>query len=289
MDYNFKSGLELEANYAGLKISQVMLKREALLQSLDEESLKKAMKGHLEIMKESLERGLQGSLKSMGGLVENAGALLMAHFPKSLGGGSWCQAAAFAMAVTEQSACMGRLVAAPTAGAGGIIPGVFFSLGAKYGWDDDKLTEGLFAASAIGYLIAKDATLAGAEGGCQAETGSAAAMAAAALVEMAGGHKSQALNGAAIALIQVMGLVCDPVAGLVEVPCVKRNAIGAANAILSADMALAGCTSQIPFDQVVAAMGRVGKALPESLRETGQGGIAATPWAVEVKESLGIN
>lgn len=290
MDYNFKNGYELENNYADLAISQIMLRREAVLQGVEENVVWQIMREQLLVMKESLALGLKGEMTSLGGLVQNDGARLMAYAQadKSLAKGLLAKAAAAAMAVNEVNACMGRIVAAPTGGAGGILPGVLFTLAPEHGWNEECLVSALFAGAAIGCLIAKDATLAGAEGGCQAETGSAAAMAAAALVEIQGGSRRQALQGAAIALTHVMGLVCDPVAGLVEMPCIWRNAIGAANAILSADMALAGCQSRIPFDEVVAAMGEVGRSMPPSLRETGQGGIAGTPTGVEIAKALGL-
>ncbi len=288
MDYNFARGSDLLENYPGLSISQIMQARECALAEEEIEILRRQMAEVLKVMREAVKNGLEGNLQSMGGLVKNDGAKLWAYAATKPGliGGCLNQAVARSMAVVEWSACMGKIVAAPTAGAGGIVPGVLFTVGENLGWDDEKLIDGLFTASAIGYLIARRATLSGAEGGCQAETGSGAAMAAAALVEMAGGGSAQALNAAAMALKNVMGLVCDPVAGLVESPCIKRNALGAANALICAEMALAGCISLIPFDEVVEAMFKVGKAMPSELRETALGGLAATPTAVKIADKL---
>jgi L-serine dehydratase len=191
-----------------------------------------------------------------------------------------------ALSCTEVNAAMGRIVAAPTAGSCGILPAVIITAAEALGADEDKMIEGLFTASGVGQIIAKNATLSGAEGGCQAECGSASAMAAAAVVEMAGGTPQMAFDAAAIALQNVLGLVCDPIAGLVEVPCSNRNASGAVNALICADLVLSGANSVIPFDEVVQAMYRIGKLMPESLRETAIGGLAATPTAVKLSKQL---
>jgi L-serine dehydratase len=181
---------------------------------------------------------------------------------------------------------MGRIVAAPTAGASGVLPGVLFSLAETHQLAEDQLVEGLFTAGAVGLVIAKNASLSGAAGGCQAEIGSASAMAAAAAVELVKGSPEQALHAAAIALKNLLGLVCDPVAGLVESPCSKRNAVGTANALVAAEMALAGIESVIPFDEVVAAMYQVGRTLPLTLRETAEGGLAITPTGIKLKKKI---
>ena len=195
-------------------------------------------------------------------------------------------AAASAMAVVEVNASMGRIVAAPTAGASGILPGVLIQNAKQREWTDSQLVDGLFTAGAIGLLFAENATISGAGGGCQAETGVAASMTAAALVEISGGTPIQALDAAAMAMKNVMGLVCDPVAGLVECPCIKRNALGAVNAMLCADMALCGITSLIPFDEVLGAMYQVGKDIRPEYRETAKGGLATTPTGMMVAERL---
>lgn len=204
----------------------------------------------------------------------------------SLAGPVLTEIIATALKVGECNACMGRIVAAPTAGASGILPGVLLSAARRRNWSDDKLIDGLFTAAAIGAIIAAQATIAGAEGGCQAETGAGAAMAAAAIAALSGAQPPACLDAAAIALKNVMGLVCDPVAGLVECPCIKRNAMGAVNALLAADLVMAGVSSVIPFDETVSAMRSVGKALPLDLRETARGGLAATPTGRRIAEGL---
>ena len=191
-----------------------------------------------------------------------------------------------AFSTSEVNASMGRICAAPTAGASGIIPATIISVAEKFHASEDQIIDALFTASGIGEIIAKNATLSGAEGGCQAECGAAAAMSSAALVEMAGGTAEMSLHAAATALKNIMGLICDPIAGLVEAPCAKRNASGAVNAMLSADLALAGVKSIIPFDEVVEAMYKVGKALPSTLRETALGGIAVTPTGIRIKNEI---
>ena len=193
-----------------------------------------------------------------------------------------------AFSTAEINDQMGKIVAAPTAGSAGIMPATIVSAKEKYNFDNETVAKGLLTSIAIGQIIAKYATFAGAEGGCQAECGSASAMAASALVTMLGGTPEQALHAASITLVNVLGLVCDPIAGLVQYPCTFRNASGVMNAFISADMALAGVTSIVPFDEVAQAMGEVGRALPESLRETGLGGLAGTKTGQRIrKEFLG--
>jgi len=189
-----------------------------------------------------------------------------------------------ALKLGEHNACMGRIVAAPTAGACGVLPAVLIPLQRKDKLTDEQMVQCLYAAAGFGQVIATRASISGAEGGCQAEVGSASAMAAAALVAARNGSPRQMASACAMALQNVMGLVCDPVAGLVEVPCVKRNVMGAVNAMSCADMALAGLDGGIPCDEVIDAMGAVGRALPSSLRETGQGGLAATPTGRKIAE-----
>ena len=225
-------------------------------------------------MKESVE-GYDPDRRSVSGLSGGQGGL-MAAAPDPICGPFMREVMATALKLGEHNACMGRIVAAPTAGSCGVLPAVLIPLQRKEGLDDRRMAECLYAAAGFGQVIASRATLSGAEGGCQAEIGSAAGMAAAALVHAKGGSGEQMAAACAMALQNVLGLVCDPVAGLVEVPCVKRNVMGAMNALSCADMALAGLTSVIPCDEVIDAMGEVGRALPSSLRETGKGGLAAT-------------
>ena len=206
-----------------------------------------------------------------------------AHEPFS---GTVAKAAAYALSVMEINCSMGRIVAAPTAGSCGVLPAVILAVMDEKGLADETGVNGLLSAGLVGIIIGKNAFLSGASGGCQAEVGSAAAMGAAAVVTMAGGTPEQAFDAGAIALKAMMGLVCDPVAGLVEVPCAKRNAMGAGNALLAADMVLSGIKSVIPFDEVVWAMKKVGQAMPGTLKETAEGGVAATPTGRRLKNEI---
>lgn len=191
-----------------------------------------------------------------------------------------------AIATNEVNASMGAICATPTAGSSGTLPGALFMLEKRLGLDEEQMVRFLFTAGGVGMVIANHAGIAGAIGGCQAEVGSASAMGAAAAVEVAGGTAEQSGQALAMAIANLLGLVCDPVAGLVEVPCVKRNAIGSANALISADMALAGCVSQIPVDECIEALAKVGHGLPASLRETGLGGLAATPTGKAIRARI---
>lgn len=270
-----------EAEEKNLPLYQVVLHYQVHLSGQDEASLREKMAERLEIMRAAAQKGLTGDMRSPSGLIGGGARLVETarEQGRSLSGGATGRAIALALAVAEVNACMGRIVAAPTAGSCGILPGVLLALQAEKGWPDEVLVNGLFTAAGMGIVIGKQASLSGAALGCQAECGVASAMAAAAAVEIAGGRPRQAVDAAAIALKGWLGLVCDPVGGLVEIPCVKRNALGAAHALAAADMALAGLPSYIPLDEVVAAMVQVGRSLPPSLRETGEGGVAASPTA----------
>lgn len=260
------------------KISDLMIKSESLTFSKNEEDIIKEMNRSYEVMKKAIEKSLKEDLKSMGGLIGGEAKTLYSNIKnkKNICGSLVSKAMAYGMGVLEVNASMGLIVAAPTAGSCGIIPGVFRALQEEYNLDDEIMVKGLFNAGAIGMIISRNATVSGAEGGCQAETGSAAAMAASAVCEIMGGSPKQCLDAAAISIKNIMGLICDPIAGLVEAPCQKRNAIGVANAFISAEMALAGIDSLIPFDEVVSAMYKVGKSMPMELRETALGGVAAS-------------
>ena len=276
------------ANENNMKISEVVISNEMKNSGLSKEEVYEKMRENLCVMKNAAGYGISNEIKSVSGLT-GGDARKVENYRlsgKTLSGEIINKAMARALSCSEVNAAMGKIVAAPTAGSCGILPAVIITTGEVLGLDDNALIEGLFTAAGIGQIIAKNATLSGAEGGCQAECGSASAMAAAAAAEMAGASPQVALNAAALALQNIMGLICDPVAGLVELPCARRNASGAANAITSADMALAGVNSIIPFDEVVDAMYRVGKALPESLRETALGGIATTPTGLKLKEQI---
>ncbi|OJV63165.1 MAG: L-serine dehydratase, iron-sulfur-dependent subunit alpha [Clostridiales bacterium 38-18] len=196
------------------------------------------------------------------------------------------KAAAYALSTMELNASMGKVVASPTAGSCGVMPAVLMTTKERFALDEETLISGLLAANLVGSLVAKNATISGAEGGCQAEVGTASAMASAAVVHMLGGTPEMVFNAAAMCFKNLLGLVCDPIAGLVESPCAKRNAMGAANALLCAEMSLAGIESIIPFDEVVEAMYRVGRALPPSLRETSMGGLATTKTGVQIQTDL---
>ncbi len=239
--------------------------REAALQT---------MRTRLAVMKESLREGLTPGLRSVSGRVGGDAAKLLAAADMSLYGLS-AKAIAYALAIAENNACMGKIVAAPTAGSCGILPGVLIAAQEHFALSDAAVAEAMFTAAAIGRVIAIQASVSGAEGGCQAETGTAAAMAAAAFVHLMQGTDEQAVSACGFVLMNTMGLVCDPVGGLVEIPCVYRNASGAAQALCSAQMALAGVVCPIACDELIAAMKDVGSALPPSLRETGEGGCAA--------------
>jgi L-serine dehydratase len=234
------------------------------------------MRGRLGEMRDSIARGLASDAKSRTGMVGwNAKGLWDA--PDALASPLLKRVQAYAMAVNEENARMGRIVAAPTAGSAGTVPGALIGVGDHLGLDDDALLLPLVLAAGIGEVISKTMFIAGSTGGCQAEIGSSAAMAAAAVTEMLGGDAEASVHAAAMALMNTIGLVCDPVGGYVEVPCVSRNAFFAVHAVSSAQLALAGLRSVIPPDEVVQAMASVGRMLPPELRETGEGGIADTP------------
>ena len=229
-----------------------------------------------------------GTQRSVSGLVGGDGLKmrLYARRGESIGGEFMDEVIVQAISMAESNACMRRIVAAPTAGSCGVVPAVLLPLARAGQADEDAVCDALYVAAGFGQVIAARATLAGAEGGCQAEVGAASAMAAAALCNLKGGTPEQCAAAAAMALGNLLGLVCDPVAGLVEVPCIKRNVVGAVNAVSCANMALAGVDYAIPCDEVIDAMGRVGSLLSPDLRETGQGGLAATPTGVKIARQL---
>ena len=267
-----------EAEQKGLKISEVVLRDQISELEQSEQVLMARMRQNLEVMRESVELGLAGTRRSVSGLVGGDARKVVerrqsgAALSRVMSG-----AISKALAVSEVNATMGKIVASPTAGSCGVLPAVLLTLEEILKLREQELLKSLFTAAGLGVVIADRANVSGAEGGCQAEIGSAAAMAAAAAVELAGGTPSQTADAAAIALKSMLGLVCDPVAGLVEVPCVKRNASGAVIALSAAEMVLAGVKSAIPIDEVIDTMAEVGRQMPCSLRETAQGGLAMTP------------
>lgn len=281
MNYEFHSGAELCAlcRRESITMGEVMLRNEVEQSELPRKEVIEQMQRHLEVMRTSIRKGLDPARPFHGMFIGGDAVKLASFAPQCNMGVELAEVVAASMAVVEVNASMGKIVAAPTAGASGILPAVLTVIGPRKGADDGALCEALFAAGAVGCIIAENASIAGASGGCQAETGTAAAMAAAALAQLCGANVETSLHAAAIALKNIMGLVCDPVGGLVECPCEKRNAIGAVNAVLSCDLALAGIRSLIPFDEVVTAMASVGRQMHTDLRETARGGLAATPTA----------
>ncbi|AFV03186.1 L-putative protein dehydratase, alpha subunit [Dehalobacter sp. UNSWDHB] len=270
------------------KISDMVLQEECLRTGIPAEQLLKKMKNHYAVMRESVESGMTGEWKSLSGLVGGEAALLEKYREsgKSILGNPVNKAAARAMAVAEVNAGMGRIVAAPTAGSCGVLPAVLLTVQEMSDATEEDAVRTLFTSAGLGMVIAERASVSGAEGGCQAEIGSAAAMAAAAAVELCGGSPDQTAQAAALALKSFLGLVCDPVAGLVEVPCVKRNAMAAVIALTAAEMALAGIKSAIPLDEVIDAMASIGREMSCSLKETSRGGLAVTPAAQKYKDHL---
>lgn len=259
-------------------ISEVMIEQEILMTNRSREEIIEQMDKNLTVMEQAVERGLKG-VKSVTGLTGGDSVLLQKYIEKgnTLSGELMLDAVSKAMATNEVNAAMGIICATPTAGSAGVVPGTLFAVKNKLNPTREQMIRYLFTAGAFGFMVANNASISGAAGGCQAEVGSAAGMAAAAIVEMAGGTPKQSAEAFAITLKNMLGLVCDPVAGLVEVPCVKRNAIGANNALVAADMALAGIESRIPCDEVIGAMFRIGQTMHPNLKETGRGGLAATP------------
>jgi len=286
---NFTNGKELLelCNKHNKKIYEVMLSKEVELSGLSEEQIREKMRVSLEIMKSSVNKSLEG-IKSVSGLIGGEAKKINERRQnhKPVCGSIMSKAISAAMGVLEVNASMGRIVAAPTAGSCGIIPGTLIPIQEEFELSDEDLVNALITASAIGMIITRNATVAGAEGGCQAETGSAAGMAAAAIVELMGGTPEASLDAASICIKNILGLVCDPIAGLVEAPCQSRNAMGAANALICAEIALSGVKSIIPFDEVVETMYKVGRAIPFELRETALGGLADTPTGKRIQKQV---
>ena len=280
---DFKSAKELLAlcRREDLPISEVMRRREVELGETTREAVDRRMARALEIMGESAALPLKEPARSTGGLIGGESRKLYDHAARgeAICGPVLQRALAYAMGVSEVNASMGLIVAAPTAGSAGVVPGLLLALRDCYEIPDDRLIDALFNAGAVGYLAMRNATVAGAVGGCQAEVGVAAAMAASATVELMGGAPEQCLDAASTVLMNMLGLVCDPVGGLVEYPCQNRNAAGVANALIAAELALSGVRQLIPFDEMLDAMYAVGRRLPIELRETALGGCAAAPSA----------
>lgn len=281
--------LVTDAIQKNVPISELMVCQEMEKSHRTREDIWEQMRKNYLVMKDAVEKGLTGDGVFSPTDLTGGEAVKLQNYRKkgkTLSGNDLLLAVENAIATNEVNASLGIICATPTAGSSGTLPGVMFGIKDKLSLSEDQMVQMLFCASGFGMVIANQAMISGAAGGCQAEVGSASGMAAAAAVEIAGGTPEQASEAMAMAISNLLGLVCDPVAGLVEIPCVKRNAIGAANALLSADMALAGLTNKIPADDVIDAMRRVGKSLPPSLRETGLGGLAATREGVKLKMQI---
>ncbi|MFW6381284.1 MAG: L-serine ammonia-lyase, iron-sulfur-dependent, subunit alpha [Bacillota bacterium] len=297
MEYSTITELVELARKQGTAVSEIVLQVEVEDGDASREQVIRKMKESLEVMKQAINSGQHQRQRSDSGL-SGGDARRLAVTPltsflmnknsenQSPPDSLYNRVTVNALAVAEVNADMGRIVAGPTAGSSGIVPGVVLAIGEHLELTESQLLQGLFTASGLGSVVARQATLSGAEGGCQAECGVASAMAAGAAVELLGGSPEQVGHGFSLALKNMLGLVCDPVAGLVEVPCVKRNGFAATHALTAASLALAGIESVIPADEVIEAMVSVGDMLPGSLKETALGGLAATPTGLQFKEKL---
>lgn len=287
LEYNSIAAICEAAEQKGLPISALVLSDQAEQMELTEEELYRRMERNLRVMSDAVREGENPELRSASGLTGGDAARMEAYARSGGMTGTFLNhAMARAIAVSEYNAAMGRIVASPTAGSCGILPGTVVSMLEEGRCDERAAVMALFTAGAVGMVIANQASVAGAQGGCQAECGSASAMAAAALVELCGGTPTQAAHACAMAIKNQLGLVCDPVAGLVEIPCIKRNVSGTAIAFTSAEMALAGIESRIPADECVMAMRQVGDMLPCALKETSQAGLASTPTGIRLKKMV---
>ncbi len=280
--------LVAEAEKKNVKISELVIEDQALSMEKSRLELFEKMQISFQVMMESVQVGMDKNQKSTSGLTGGEGYLMNEYASKDGGlcGDFMTKAIARALSVAGCNASMGKIVAAPTAGSCGILPGCLVSLFEDKGYSEEDIIMSMFTAAAFGMVIANRASIAGAKGGCQAECGSAAAMAAAALVELKGGTPSQCADACAMAITSQMGLVCDPVAGLVEIPCIKRNASGLMIAFSSADMAMAGITARIPADECLDAMKEVGDLMASSLKETARGGLASTPTGQKLRDKV---
>lgn len=269
------------------KIYEIMIRQESEMTERSKEEVLSHMRKQYQVMKNSSVKGFEG-LTSYSGMTGGDSKKMNDYIEKGvfLTDITLLKAVSYAISINEVNASMGLICASPTAGSSGVLPAVILAIKEKLQMDDEEAMKHLFTAGAFGFVIANNAFISGAAGGCQAEIGSASAMAAAAAVEMAGGTPTQAAHAMALALKNMLGLTCDPLAGLVEVPCIKRNAAGASNAIMAAEMALAGIESKVPWDEVISAMYNIGLAMPVTLRETSLAGLAATETGKMWKEKL---
>ncbi|MGN1422871.1 MAG: L-serine ammonia-lyase, iron-sulfur-dependent, subunit alpha [Oscillospiraceae bacterium] len=271
-----------------IPIWKAVIEEEISLGETTEAEIMRVFEKRFSVMENSAKKALYAPQPTAANLISGFAAQQWAYARKgaTISGGLINRVMAYALSGIEVNASMGRICAAPTAGSCGIIPSVLIGLRDEFALSDEEVIHGLITAAGIGSVITQNATVAGAEGGCQAECGAAGAMAAAAAVEMTGHSPEEALNAFSVAMVNMMGLICDPVAGLVQIPCAQRNASQAVNALISADLAIGGMVLPIPPDQILEAMYRTGRMLPEALRETAQGGIAATPRGKEISERI---
>lgn len=288
MDFRNAEELLLLCEKEKLSIADIMRYREVTEGETDRITVECRMKKALKIMYDSAHAPLENQFRSMGGLIGGEAKKLERRrkTEKSVCGNILSRAVMYSQSVLEVNASMGVIVAAPTAGSSGVIPGVLFALQEEYALEEKTLLDGLFTAGAVGYLLMRNASVSGAEAGCQAEIGSASAMASAMAVSMMGGTNEQCLDAASIALSNLLGLACDPIAGLVEAPCQSRNALGASNALICAEMALSNIKAVIPFTEMSEAMYKVGRSMPPELRETALGGCAATKTGCKYKSCI---
>ncbi len=288
MKYTSINELVLQAEEQNCSLGQLVLKHQSEVAEVSQEALFLEMRKSVDVMRKSAIDGLSKDRRSISGLTGGDAYKMNEQVSsgRNLTGKVFGNALTKALSVSQTNACMGKIVAAPTAGSCGILPAAVLSVAEDRNLTDEEVVMAMFTATGIGLVIANKATVSGAEGGCQAECGAASAMAAAALVEMCGGSPSQAAHACAIALKNILGLVCDPVAGLVEIPCIKRNAMGVANALTGAELALAGIESAIPADEVIFAMKKIGDAMAPALKETAEGGLAATPTGRKLYEQV---
>lgn len=271
-----------------ITIAEYTIREELEQTGLGRIEVMEKMRKNLQVMINAAKEAMEKEVLSISGLIGGDAVKIRKYYEsnETLCGEFIVKAMARALSCSEVNAAMGKIVAAPTAGSCGIIPAAIITAGEKLKKSEEEMIMALFTASGVGVLIAKNATLAGAEGGCQAECGSAAAMAAAGIVEMMGGSPKMAFDAAAMVIKNVEGLVCDPIAGLVEIPCAKRNVAGAVSALTMADIAMAGVESKIPFDDTIISMYKIGRALPSELRETAMGGLAVTPAGLRLKDKI---
>ena len=285
---SFNSIAELAelAQKANCPSSQIVIQWELENNFVSEEKQRAMMLKNWQVMEESLKRGLKNYEKSVSGLTGGDAVKLYAYRQHGYTGEAVLSAAASAVGVSEVNAVMGRIVACPTAGSCGIVPAAIYAAAEKNGNNIDEIVDALFTASGIGMVVEANASIAGAYGGCQAECGTAAGMAAGALVQLAGGTPEMVGNAVALAMKNLLGLACDPVAGLVEVPCVKRNGFIAVHAMVAADMAMAGVQAVIPVDDVIDALNRIGRSMPSSIKETAEGGLATTKTGLRLTREI---